>query len=111
MENNPATSVHELYEDMRRQVENEFANHLGKSSGWRLKEVLHLNIKIDVNKPLHGSSYVELPEFIRDKKAVIYIQNSDNACFKWCVLRARNPVDRNAARISDLMKINPKVDI
>jgi hypothetical protein len=75
-------------------VENEFANYLGKSSGWRLKEVLHLNIKIDVNKPLRGSSYVELPKFIKDKKAVINIQNTDNACFKWCVLRALNPVIR-----------------
>jgi hypothetical protein len=108
-ENNPATSVHELYEDMKRQVENEFANYLGKSSGWRLKEVLQLNIKIDVNKPLRGSSYVELPKFIKDKKAVINIQNTDNECFKWCVLRALNPVNKNAARISDLMKINPNV--
>jgi hypothetical protein len=109
LENNPATCVHELYEDMKRQIENEFANYLGKSSGWRLKEVLQLNIKIDVNRPLRGSSYVELPKFIKNKKAVINIQNTDNECFKWCVLRALNPVNKNAARISDLMKINPNV--
>jgi hypothetical protein len=72
-------------------------------------EVLQLNIKIDVNRPLHGSSYVELPKSIKDKKAVINIQNTDNKCFKWCVSRALNPVNKNAARISDLMKINPNV--
>jgi hypothetical protein len=55
-ENKPAACVQELYKDMKRQMENEFANYLGKSSGWRLKEVLQLNIKIDVNKPLRGST-------------------------------------------------------
>jgi hypothetical protein len=108
-ENNPATNVQELYKDMKRQMENEFANYLGKSSGWRLKEVLQLNIKVDVTKSLRGSNYAELPKFIKDKKAVINIQNADNECCKWCVLRALNPVNKNAARISDLMKINPNV--
>jgi hypothetical protein len=90
-------------------VESQFANYLGKSSGWRLKEILQLNIKIDVNRPLRGSSYVKLPNFITNMKAMINIQDTDTECFKWCILRALNPVNKNAARISNLMKINPNV--
>jgi hypothetical protein len=104
LENNAATCVHELYEDLKRQVENEFANCLGKSCGWRLKEALQLNIKIDVNRPLRGSNYVELPQSIKNKKAMINIQNTDNECIKCCMLRALNPVNKNSARTSDLMK-------
>jgi hypothetical protein len=61
-----------------------------------------LEVLIDKNVPLRGSSYKDLPKFIKDKKAVINIKNDDNQCFKWCLLRAVNPVNKNAERISDL---------
>jgi hypothetical protein len=44
----------------------------------------------------------DLPKFIKDKKAVINIKNSDNVCFRWCILRAFHPVNKNAERISGL---------
>jgi hypothetical protein len=55
---------------------------------------------------LRGSSYKDLPKFVKDRKAVINIKNADNECFRWCILRAVNPVNKNADRISDL---KPKI--
>jgi hypothetical protein len=60
------------------------ASYLNKGSGWRLKEI-NLEVKIYENKPLRGSSYVDLPKFIKDKKAMINIKNTDNECFKWAL--------------------------
>ena len=31
---------------------------------------------------------------------MINIKNEDNQCFKWCVVRALNPVDKNPNRIN-----------
>jgi hypothetical protein len=46
------------------------------------------NIYIDIYKvkPLNGSSYIPLPEWVANKKAVINIKNDDNNCFIYSVL-------------------------
>ena len=50
--------------------------------------------------PLKGNSWIPLPEAISKKKAVINMKNEDDECFKWCVTRALNPVEKNAERIT-----------
>ena len=36
--------------------------------------------------PMRASTYHELPEWIRDKHAVINVRNDDAYCFEWSVL-------------------------
>ena len=38
-----------------------------------------------------GSSYIPLPAYIRNKKAVINIKNDDQKCFMWSILAALHP--------------------
>lgn len=53
------------------------------------------------NKPLGGSSYIELPKYIISRRAVINPQNIDHQCFKWAILAKhvahdhRNRVGKN----------------
>ena len=51
--------------------------------------ILGIN-KLDVNiakvQTLNGKSYKELPDFIKNKKAIINIKNEDNKCFLYSVL-------------------------
>ena len=42
-----------------------------------------------------GSSYIELPESLAKKKAVINLNNKDNQCFVWAVTRALNMTDNH----------------
>ena len=51
---------------------------------------------------MRGSSYIPLPDFIMQKKAMIYIQNRHNKCFLWSVLRYLHPAERNEFRLTDL---------
>ena len=51
-----------------------------------------------------GSSYIELPEYLKNKKAITNIKNDDDKCFLWCVLRALNPVKKNKERIDGTLK-------
>jgi len=55
-------------------------------------------------KPLKGSSYIPLPKYLADKKAIINLKNEDNQCFKWCVARALNPVEEHSERVTKKLR-------
>ena len=50
-------------------------------SGWYFEEVVGLEIHIVDYKPIKGSSYISLPDFIMRKKAIVNIKNKDSNCF------------------------------
>ena len=52
--------------------------------------------------PLNGSSYILLPKELSLKKAIINIENNDQECFEWSILRFLNPVVKDQERIGDL---------
>ena len=45
-----------------------------------------LSIKTAKSKAMVGGSYIELPEYIKNKKACVNIKNNDEKCFKWSIL-------------------------
>ena len=69
-------------------------------SGWYFKEVINLEIHTAEFNPMNGSSYIPLPDWISHKKAIVNIQNKDQKCFLWCILRYLHPVDEKNNRIS-----------
>ena len=71
-------------------------------SGWYFKEIVHLEIHTADFNPMRGSSYIQLPDWIMRKKAILTIKNKDEKCFLWCVLRYLHPRDRNDFRLTDL---------
>ena len=100
-----STDEDELYDNMLYRIEEEIQNcENAEGTGWRLHSVICLELHTVEYQPLRGSSYIELPRFIRDKKAVINMKNEDNKCFLWCILRALNPVDKNTERIDKNLK-------
>ena len=64
-------------------------------SGWTLVKIQSLKLHFAEFKTLKGSSYVELPDWIKSKRAVINILNpTDNEYFKWCITRSVNPIGK-----------------
>ena len=55
-------------------------------------------------EPISGSSYIPLPQKIRDKNAVINMKNDDDQCFKWCISRALHFVKDHPERITKELK-------
>ena len=55
---------------------------------------MKLELGLAIYQPLKGASYIPLPKRVRDKKAVLNIQNQDQKCFVWSVLAALHPVHR-----------------
>ena len=54
--------------------------------------------------PTKGSSYIPLPDWISNKKAIVNIENKDEKCFIWCILRYLHPREDNDTRLTDLKK-------
>ena len=94
------TDENELYFQMIDLIE-ERVQKLDKAegTGWYFHSVVQLELHTVNYKPLRGGSYIDLPQYIKAKKAVINIKNKDEKCFLWCVLRALNPTNKNHERI------------
>ena len=75
-----------------------------KGSNWVFKEVVKLEIHTVEYNPNKGSYYIDLPSWIKNKKAIVNIKNKDDKCFLWCILRYLHPRDRDEERINDLKK-------
>jgi len=71
-----------------------------EGSGFSLKQINSLQININKYCPLKASSYLDLPEFIKNKQAVINIKNEDNQCFKWAILSALYPAKTKQNKVS-----------
>ena len=71
-----------------------------EGSGWVVTCVLCLYVNIAKYQPLTGSSYMELPDTLKSKKAIINVKNDDQKCLMWSLLSARHPVKKNAQRVT-----------
>lgn len=58
------------------------------SSGWTLLKIENIDIHIFKCTLTHGSSYICSPETLKKKRACLNIENSDEFCFKWCIIAA-----------------------
>ena len=45
-----------------------------------------LYINVAKYEPIKGSSYIQLPKAIADKKAIINIKNNDERCLEWVLI-------------------------
>ena len=94
------TDENKLLDKIIARIAEVLANFQRSGSNWVFQRVNQLEIHFANWKPIGGSTFIPLPAGIKNKKAVINPKNEDNQCFKWCVVRALNPVDKNPNRIT-----------
>lgn len=79
-------------------------------SGFTLSEIKELNIQVSHFQPIRGSSFIDLPKFLKSKKAIINVQNNDNQCFKYAILSALYPATSNPHRATNYYPYMNKLD-
>ena len=97
-----STDVKEILTKVIRSIIEKITIYQQNGSGWYFKEIVHLEIHTVNFNPMRGSSYIQLPDWIMRKKALLNIKNKDNKCFLWCVLRYLYPKGKNAELLTDL---------
>ena len=40
---------------------------------------------------MNSSSYIPLPDFMMQKKCILNLENKDDKCFQWSILRYLHP--------------------
>jgi hypothetical protein len=68
------------------QIKNKIDSLNNNESYFQFVKVNNVDFKLREYKPLSGSSYIDLPQWIKSKKACINIKNEDDKCFKYCML-------------------------
>ena len=99
------TDLNEIYDEMKDEIEEQIQKvQEAMGSGWQFEKVIKLVLHTTRWDPINAGSYIDLPEALKNKKAIINMKNQDEECFKWCVLRALYPKDKNAERIDKDLK-------
>ena len=84
----------------KQQILKMVAQWISEGSGWTIQSVDNHYLNIVQYQPTKGSSYIKLPQELRNgKKGLINIKNEDNECFRWCHIRCLNPQDKDPQRI------------
>ena len=65
-----------------------------RGSGWVIDKILKAYINVAQYKPLRGGSYMVLPAKLKNKKAILNMQNGDNQCLRWALRAALFPAPR-----------------
>ena len=100
-----STDIYEIYEEMINEIEEEIQKaENAQGSGWVFVEVENLTLHTVIWDPLKASSYIKLPEELKNKKAITNMKNEDDKCLLWCVLRGINPKDNHPERIDKDLK-------
>ena len=94
------TDESKLYNEMVDEIQEEMQKvQNAEGSGWQFLKVIKLVLHTTKWEPLYGSSYMSLDPYLANKKAIINMQNEDDKCFMWSVLRALYPKDNHPERI------------
>ena len=100
------TDEKELYDTMIERILEKIATFLVTENEIRFYSIILLELHTVNYKPLRGETYIPLPKELAYKKAIINMQNKDNKCFLWCVLRALNPKVYHPERLELMGKEN-----
>ena len=77
------------------------ANWISEGSGWTIVEIKTHFVNIVKYLPLRGSSYTPLPKELRNSMCgLINLQNKDDKCLLWSLVRHLNPRKKNPQRIT-----------
>ena len=98
------SNISKLIKRMLAHIKAQTENPKFPESGFTLDKIMHLYINFHRLVLTRSSSYTELPEWIKNKEAVINPRNRDEECFKWAVIAAlhHEEIKKDHQRISRL---------
>ena len=105
-----STNIERLINKSVKKIMEDIDTYQQNGSGWYLKNIKELQLNVVEDNPAKGSSYIDLPPWIKSKKAIINMKNKDERCFIWCILRYLHPKPRDNERISDLKKYENELE-
>ena len=85
---NKRSQFEKFFNDSMEIIRERIEEYAQNGSGWKIDKFLRLFIKVVKYQPFTGSSFIELPEYLNNKKCIINIKNNDTKCFMYSILCA-----------------------
>ena len=86
-----STDLDEQYQTASDRLKQLLEVFQGEGSGFSLKAVLGCTVNVATYDVIGGSSFIELPAYIKNKQACVNIRNDDELCFLYCLSYVRKP--------------------
>ena len=99
-----STDINKMIDKCLTKIKEDLETYELNGSGWYFKFADKVELHTSEYNPSKGSSYIKLPDWITNKKAIVNIKNSDEKCFLWCILRYLHPKESHEWRVTDLKK-------
>ena len=106
------SEINEIANEMIAHMKEQIENPALLNSRFVFDEVLFMDIDFHQLNLTRGSSYIPLPQWLANKKAIINPHNEDQECFKWAVIVASRweEIDSHPERISKLKRFEVDYD-
>ena len=99
------SNIEKILGSMLAYVKTQIKNPVLPDSEFKIDSIMHLDIDFHQLQLTRGSSYIDLPAWIKMKKAIINPKNKeDEECFNWAVIVSlhHEEIGRDPQRISNL---------
>ena len=73
------------------EIENQVQEYSVNGSNWVIEKIMRLDLHVGKHVVKYGKCYTELPDKLKNKRAIINIKNKDNFCFIYSVLAKLYP--------------------
>ena len=90
-----SSDLNEQYQTASERLKDLLDVFQGEGSGFTLKSVQECTVNVATYDVIGGSSFIELPAYIQNKKATVNIKNTDDKCFLYSLSYVRNPPNSN----------------
>lgn len=108
----PTSNIKDYIKRVADTFANDIAEFVEGESGQVIYKIEKLVVRIYKATALTGSSYIDLPEVIKNKKACINPKNDDDKCSMYAVKASlfHDRIKYSPERVSNLMKIDDPLD-
>ena len=106
------SDINEIVNEMIAHMKEQIKNPALLNSRFVFDKVLFMDIDFHQLNLTRGSSYIPLPQWLANKKAIINPRNEDQECFKWAVIATSRweEIGNNPERISKLKRFAKDFD-
>ena len=92
-------------------VGNGIEDALTEGSGWKIRRIASVFIKVHKTRIARASSYIPTPPPYNNARCgLVNIQNDDQECFRWCMKYHQSPQKKHDDRVSVLKKLEDGYD-
>ena len=89
--NDDENDIEEYFDNIFEKINGKIEAWVAEGSGWEIEKIDLVYVNVARFQPLRGATYLPIPTKLKNKKAVMNVQNKDNECLKWAVRSALFP--------------------